>query len=496
MTGIKNATLLLVFLTTIGGGLYSVAKGQGNATLPTEKATSDSRQTGALSFEFFKTKVQPIFLKTRAEHARCYGCHILSNRIFHLEPLSPGSTDWSDEQSRRNFQSTLEVVNPEDPASSKFLLHPLAPEAGGDPFHSGGRQFASRNDPDWLVMAEWVRAVLAEDDADPSSHPLIRIYVTSSAGDTIDAIDPATNKVVQVIHGIELPHGIVFSPDGTRIYVSNEAESVLDVVDRKSGRIQSKVPLSGRPNNLTITKDGSQVLVGIRVKSGALDVIDTASLKNVKSIPVDGPVHNVFVTPDGRYAVSGSIESKVATVVDLQSQQIAWEVKFDRPVRPMAFDTNPDGSTRRIFVQLSGVHGFAVVDFAKRAEVARIKLPDQPSGFGVAEGRAGIPSHGIAVAPDGKSLWVDSTLANSVFEYSLPDLKLIGHAELPEVHPMDHAPTGAIPDWIAFTPDSKLVYVADSALRLVSVIDAQTLKEVARIPVGEVPKRMNTLVAP
>src|SRR6267154_874920 len=478
MTGTKNATVLLVFLATIGSGLYSRAKGQGSATLQKEKATSDSRQTGALSFEFFKTRVQPIFLKNRAEHARCYGCHILSNRIFHLEPLSPGSTDWSDEQSQQNFQSALEVVNPDDPASSKLLLHPLAPEAGGDPFHSGGRQFASQNDPDWLVMAEWVRAVVADadTDTDSGSHPLIRIYVTNSAGDTIDAIDPATNKVVQVIHGIELPHGIAFSPDGTRIYVSNEAESALDVVDRKSGKILSKVPLSGRPNNLTITKDGSQVLVGIRVKSGALDVIDTASLKNVKSIPVDGPVHNVFVTPDGRYAVSGSIESKIATVVDLQSQQKAWEVKFDHPVRPMAFDTNPDGSTRRIFVQLSGVHGFAVVDFAKRAEVERIKLPDQPSGFGVSEGRAGIPSHGIGVAPDGKSLWVDSTLANSVFEYSLPDLKLIGHAELAVVHPADHAPTGAIPDWIAFTPDSKLVYVADSALRLVSVIDAHTLK--------------------
>jgi hypothetical protein len=47
----------------------------------------------------------------------------------------------------------------------------------------------------------------------------------------------------------------------------------------------------------------------------------------------------------------------------------------------MAFEANPDGSTRRIFVQLSGFHGFAVVDFAKRAEVARITLPNQPGGF-------------------------------------------------------------------------------------------------------------------
>lgn len=485
MSGHRRTRALLAFAVAamIISGARTAASGQ-------DTSSPAAGQGSALSYEFFKSNVQPIFLKNRGEHARCYGCHILSNRILRFEPLSPGSTDWNDEQSHKNFESALEVVNPDDPSSSGFLLHPLAPEAGGDPFHSGGRQFASRDDPDWRVMAEWVGIIHAA--APP---PRTLIYVTNSAGDTIDAIDPATNKVVQVIHGIELPHGIACSPDGARIYVSNEAESVLDVVDRKSGEILTKVPLSGRPNNLTITKDGAQVLVGIRTKSGALDVIDTALLKNVTSIAVDGPVHNVYVTPDSKYAVSGSIESKMASVVDLQSQKMVWEVKFDRPVRPMAFETNPDGSTDRIFVQLSNFHGFAVVDFAKRAEVARIKLPDQPSGFGPAERRTATPSHGIGLTPDGKTLWVNSTLANSIFEYSLPDLKLVGHVELPVAHPMSHAATGAIPDWIAFTPDSKFVYVADSALRLVSVIDTQALKEVARIPVGEVPKRMTTLVA-
>ncbi len=494
MTGTKRATLLLVFSAASVTSLYSGAKELRSAARPAEQAATGSTQTAALGFEFFKTKVQPIFLKNRPEHARCYGCHILSNRVFHLEPLSPGTTDWTDEQSKRNFQSALELVVPSDPASSRLLLHPLAPEAGGDPFHSGGRQFASQNDPDWLVMAEWVRGVGADAVSESAPQSITRIYVTNSASDTIDVIDPATNKVVQVIRGIELPHGIAFSPDGTRIYISNEAESVLDVVDRKSGEILSKVPLSARPNNLAITKDGSLVLVGIRTQPGVLDVIDTSSLQRIKSIPVDGSVHNVYVTPDGKYAVSGSIENKAATVIDLLSQQMAWEVKFDRPVRPMAFETNPDGSTSRIFVQLSVFNGFAVVDFAKRAEVARIKLPDHPGGFGIAEGRAGTPSHGISVAPDGKSLWVNSTLANAVFKYSLPGLKLIGYARLPEVHRLENAPTGAVPEWITFSPDSKRIYVSDSAARLVSVIDTETLKEVARIPVGEVPKRMNTVV--
>jgi YVTN family beta-propeller protein len=460
-------------------------------------ANSPSTQTAALNFEIFKARVQPIFLKYRPGHARCYGCHILAVRNFRLEALSPGSTEWTEEQSQRNFQSALRQVVPGDPGSSRLLLHPLAPEAGGDPFHSGGRQFPSQNDPDWLAMAEWVRgrdATVASGSPSGPDAPSAHIYVTNSASDTIDVVDPATNKVVQVIHGIELPHGIVFSPDGTRIYISNEAESVLDVVDRKSGDILQKVPLSGRPNNLTITKDGGRILVGIRVQPGFVDVIDTNSFTRLKPIPVDGAVHNIYVTPDGKYAVSGSIENKTATVIDLHTDRAVWKVKFQSGVRPMAFETNGDGSTRRIFVQLSEFHGFAVIDFARREQVAQIKLPDQPGGFGIAEGRLGVPSHGIGVAPDGKSLWVNSTLANAVFEYSLPDLRLIGHAQLTEVLRLGRAPSGAVPEWITFTPDSKRVYVSDSAARCISVIDTSTLKEVSIIPVGEVPKRMNTLV--
>lgn len=481
-----NVILGLIFIVALD------VRGALPSPTPAQVVSPSTRQEDS-SFRFFETKVEPIFLKQRPGHARCYSCHTLSNRAFHLETLSPGATDWTAEQSQKNFQTALQLIVPGHPEASWLLLHPLAPESGGHPFHSGGRQFESQNDPDWQAMAAWVRGTRAGVGPDSSPKPMALIYVTNSAADTVDVIDPATYKVVQVISGIELPHGIAFSLDGARIYVSNESESVLDVVDRKSGEIQRKMPLSGRPNNLSITKDGRRVLVGIRTPEGAVDVIDAVSLIRVKSIRVDS-VHNVYVTPDGKYAVSGSLEGKSVTVIDLRTDQIAWELKFDHPVRPMAFETNPDGSTHRIFVQLSNFHGFAVVDFEKHAELARIKLPEQPGGFGIAEGRTGTPSHGIGVAPDGKSLWVNSTLCNAVFKYSLPGLKLMGFAALPEVHPLGHSPTGSVPEWITFTPDSKFVYLSNSGAGSVTAIDARTLKTVAVIPVGEVPKRINTLV--
>jgi YVTN family beta-propeller protein len=497
-----NLVILTATLSSLSLGVlslaFSVPAGE-KLLLPTrpeqtEKPSNRSVQAQpAPDFETFRKRVEPIFLKQRPGHARCYSCHTLSNRVFHLEPLSPGATDWTTEQSQKNFQSALQLVVPDHPESSWLLRHPLAPEAGGHPFHSGGRQFESKDDPDWQTLSEWVRGTPPAAAPDAASHSNSRIYVTNSAGNTIDVIDPASNKVVQTIRGIELPHGVAFSPDGARVYISNESESVLDVVDQRSCEILKQIPLSGRPNNIAITKDGGRVIVGIRTDPGVVDVIDTASLTRVKSIPVDGSVHNVYVTPDGKYAVSGSIENKAATVIDLQSERAAWEVKFDSSVRPMAFESNPDGSTRRIFVQLTALNGFAVVDFAKRAEVARVHLPHQPGGFGGAEGRTGTPSHGIGVAPDGKSLWVNSTVANATFEYSLPDLKLLGHTTLAEIYSPGNPPTGSVPEWITFTPDSKVVYVSNSGARSVSAIDTATMKLIAVIPVGEVPKRIGTL---
>src|SRR5580700_7869031 len=107
----------------------------------------------------------------------------------------------------------------------------------------------------------------------PSSASTVRIYVTNSAGNSVDVVDSGTNKVVQVIKGIEVPHGVNFSPDGKWVFISNETDRVLDIVDEKTGAIVNKVALSGHPNNIAVTKDGL-VLVSIASAPGALDIVD------------------------------------------------------------------------------------------------------------------------------------------------------------------------------------------------------------------------------
>lgn len=329
----------------------------------------------------------------------------------------------------------------------------------------------------WVLIA-WTLLLVPS-----SGMAQVRILQTNSRGDNIHLIDPSTHRIVGEIKGVPLNHGAAAAPDGSRFYFSSEAEQTLHVVDGRTLQVVKKIPLTGRPNNIAISRDGRRVYVGIASAPGAIDVIDTATLERVKSIPTKGGIHNVYVTPDGRHIVAGSIAGRLMTVLDQSTEEPLWTL-FNEGVRPIAFETNPDGSTRRLFVQLSDLHGFAIVDFAQRKEVGRIELPNDIPPDKVDKGPFNAaPSHGLGVAPDGRTLWVTSRPNARAYVYSLPDLKLLGGVDL-----------GGRPDWVTFTPDSRQVYIATENNDTVVVIDVPSHTEIARIKVGSAPKRNITVV--
>src|SRR5260370_42359822 len=185
-------------------------------------------------------------------------------------------------------------------------------------------------------------------------------------------------------------------------------------MDRKTGKYIKRVPLSGWANDAAVTSDGKLIVVCIRntgtaaLDVGALDIIDAKSLEKVKSIPTRRGLHDVSLTGDGKFAAAGSPPGQFIIVFDLQKMEIAWEVQYDQGVLPLIIESNPDGSGHRIFSNLNRTNGFSVVDFETHKEVARIKNPDEPSGF--PPGCEGI-SHGINIAPDNKHLSTHRTPA-------------------------------------------------------------------------------------
>src|SRR5258708_1740861 len=110
----------------------------------------------------------------------------------------------------------------------------------------------------------------------------LRIVKTNNAGDPVSIIDPATNKVVAEIPGVEAVHGVAAATDGSRIYITEEWQRTLTVIDGKTLQITKKIPLSGVPNLIAPTPDG-RVLYGAIVKS----CDDVSDFPEIKSEPLD-----------------------------------------------------------------------------------------------------------------------------------------------------------------------------------------------------------------
>jgi len=125
------------------------------ATAALQAQGAGSPAASTLDFEYFRTKVQPIFVARREGHTRCVSCHSKGTPM-RLQELSSGATTWTEEQSRKNMQVVQARVIPFNLNSSKLLVHPLLAEGGGDFYHSGGKHWNSFLDPEWQTLANWV----------------------------------------------------------------------------------------------------------------------------------------------------------------------------------------------------------------------------------------------------------------------------------------------------------------------------------------------------
>jgi hypothetical protein len=145
MRFISPSLLVLLALVCAGSHLHGQA--------PTPAAGPNG-----LDFEIYRTRIEPIFLAARGDHARCYACHSQGTPL-RLQELSPGARSWTEEQSRANFAAVQRVVVPGQPKLSPLVLMPLAHDAGGTEFHPGGKHFTSMDDPEMKTIVAWITGV-------------------------------------------------------------------------------------------------------------------------------------------------------------------------------------------------------------------------------------------------------------------------------------------------------------------------------------------------
>jgi len=344
----------------------------------------------------------------------------------------------------------------------------------------------------------------------------VRILQSNNAGNIHHIIDPTVNRVVGLIRGCPHAHNLTVHPDGLYYYCANEQDRTVDVFDTKTLQLVQQIPLSERPNKIVVNKKHRKIYAGIRNRSAkvvgpgfqadeagspsaVIDVIDIATHKVVRSIPVHHPVHNTYVTPDDNFVVaglSGAVRPGEPTiqVIDPVTDKVVWGMELtghqqygrnNHEVRPMAFEANPDGSTKRMFAQATGINAVWVVDWAKRQVVQMLWPPPLPPWRQNADGIQTGDMHGLEVLPDRSSVWASSRLDSRIYGWSLPDLKYIGAVEV-----------GPTANWMTPTPDSRYMYVAVSGSDHTLAVDLRKLAIVAKIKTGARPARISTAILP
>jgi YVTN family beta-propeller protein len=270
------------------------------------------------------------------------------------------------------------------------------------------------------------------------------------------------------------PDDLIASPDGEVIYVNRQETRDLVAVDTASRSIVWSVQLDGLPHHLGITPDGRRLYVAIFDRSVDA-VIDTES-RTVVAHPVTGwGTHGVFRSPGGERFYVGSMFLDMISVVDVATWSTLRAIPMREGVRPFSITSDE----RRLYAQLSRVHGFDVVDLETDEVIRSVDLPPLPPEMDRPRFFPHTVNHGLKITPDDRLLLAAASIAGYVAFYALPECALMGTV-----------PVGAEPNWIVLSSDDSLAFVSNRAEDTVSVIDIEAKAEVARVKVGSYPQRM------
>jgi len=122
-------------------------------SLPADKYVPGPEPT--VDFTFFRSCVQQVFANPREGQIKCSQCH--NGGLAGFAPPPKDGKQWNDEEAKRAYTSLSRLIIPGNPEQSRFLLKPLHPDGGGSYAHNGVRRWQTRNDPEWQMLAGWVR---------------------------------------------------------------------------------------------------------------------------------------------------------------------------------------------------------------------------------------------------------------------------------------------------------------------------------------------------
>jgi YVTN family beta-propeller protein len=309
----------------------------------------------------------------------------------------------------------------------------------------------------------------------------VLLYVGNSKGNEVSVVDLASLKVIRNITVGKDVHCVALTPDGRRLFTTSEIEHTLTISDTATEKVIGTVKLPGKPNHCAVTPDGRYVTVPIR-DGDSVAIVDVNQQKIVKVLPIKEP-HNSVNMGSNRYMFVSSMASHEIDVIDLEKMDFSAHIPVGGRTRP--FVVSKDGRT--MYVAVSDLHGFTIVDISEKKVIQRVEMPSEhpgpprPREFESPD----TYTHGLALNRDESELWVTSLLDDCIYIYDLKAKKITGRLN-----------TGDGPNWVVFSPDGKFACVSNTDSDDVSIFSVKDRRELTRVKVGKVPKRIAISIMP
>jgi YVTN family beta-propeller protein len=310
--------------------------------------------------------------------------------------------------------------------------------------------------------------------------PIQKLYVANSGGNDIHVIDIATNQVIKRIEVGPEPHGLVATERGDQIFITieNTRGDIGELLwfDPFTDTVMRRMKIGPRPNQLACTPDGK--IAYVPCDDASWWVIDTEKGEVVTRIATGGRPHNTLCSPDGKRMYLGPKGSYHVLIADTATHRLIGEIPLSDAPRPIAISKDE----KRFYANVDTLIGFEVADIPSRKVIFRVEA-EVPAELL----RTASRSHGIGLRPGEKELWMCDVNHDRTYVFDLT-------SEPPKQVATIVMKGGGY--WMGFAPDGTRCYLSERIGNTVAVVDTDRRETIARIAVGNVPKRVLVVTLP